>query len=389
MSELALEPRAPAWVASVTVDGAAIELDDVLASVSVRHGRDDVDGQAQASTATLTFRNVTPAVLPTFEPGLELDVVATSGRSLFVGVITDETLLDDGAGGALEVIATGVLAIAGRRPVGGHAWPAELWAARVQRILAEAGLELVVTAPTPDVPIAATKPSQEADPDTGTPEVWETVSALDALERAREDVGAAIFDDAGSVYVQAFDSRAELFDPIDVDPALVLYAPAWSRTLDVANRIVLGYGYGDGSVTVDDPVSQGRFGVRMTGYFETGLADEPTARDRAVIWLDRVAFPRWKLPEIVLLEPHDLHVGQKLELSDLPAWAPFLAWSPIVEGWTDTIEGDLWTQTVVVSDPVFSGLAEPWADVPATLLWQDVAPACLWRDTDHLSNLSP
>ena len=58
-------------------------------------------------------------------------------------------------------------------------------------------------------------------------------------------------------------------------------------------------------------------------------------------------------------------------------------------GWTDTIEGDLWTQTVVVSDPVFSGLAEPWADVPATLLWQDVAPACLWRDTDHLSNLSP
>jgi len=140
MSELALEPRAPAWVASVTVDGAAIELDDVLASVSVRHGRDDVDGQAQASTATLTFRNVTPAILPTFEPGLELEVVATSGRSLFVGVITDETLLDDAVRLAARAGAGETAVTLEIWPGMIHAWP--LWNARLEegrRALGNAG----------------------------------------------------------------------------------------------------------------------------------------------------------------------------------------------------------------------------------------------------------
>ena len=390
MSELELElaERAtPAvWVTAITVGDVPVDLDRVFSSLSVRHGRDDVDGPIQATTATLVLRRITRGELPDFEVGLELRIESTftaaSGRPMFEGVITDATLSDDDPDEPrLELIATGPLAIAGRRSVAGHAWPAEPWKARVERILAEAGLAGTVTAASPDVPIAATVPD---DPEAGT---FASMSALDALELARQDVGATAFDEAGQVVVQAFEGRRDLFPTLTVDPSLVFYSPPWSKTLDVANRIVLGYGYGAGTVSVDDPVSQARFGIRWTGLFDSGLADQGTAQSRALEWLDRVAYPRWKLPAVSLLEPLDLNIGQMIELSRLPASAPYPSWSPVVEGWTDTVEGDLWTQSVVVSDPVLSGLALAWQDVTATLLWQDVDPACLWRDAFLLSNL--
>ena len=284
----------------------------------------------------------------------------------------------------LEVIAASSLADAGRRPVAGHAWPAEPWAARMQRILDEAELAGIVQAPTPDVPLAATVPS---DPETGA---FETMDALAALEADRQAVGATAFDAPdGRIVVQAFDARRGLYPPLELDPALVLYAPAWAQSLDVANRVVLGYGYGAGSVTVDDPVSQERFGVRWTGLFQTGLADAAVAGDRARLWLNRVTEPRWKLPGLTLLERHPLEVGQVLELLELPDSAPLGAWTPIVEGWTDTVEGPDWTQEVVLSDPIYSGLALPWQDVPPELLWMLVDPACIWADADVLDNLVP
>jgi hypothetical protein len=553
MTELELEQRdTPAvWVTAIAVGGVPVDLGRVFASLSVRHGRDDVDGPIQASTAALVLRRIDRSELDLYEVGLDLWIdstfTAATGRPLFVGVITDATIVDDDPDEPrLELIATGPLAIAGRRSVGGQQWPAEAWAARAARILAEAGLAGDVVAPSRDVQIAATKPT---DPETG---YFETMSALDALDRSRQDVGATAYDEGGRIVVQAFDARRDLnlpgnvftdpgfeagvagwvgegnatvehdltvsqtgagslkvtptvddtysramlpapneipfveghrlsfsvwlrpspglvgkgcavyfdkawgspreaLDPragvihtlaagwqevtlaetvvpagalgmqinigsdgagfgwttadslwiddvsivdldaeptaLPVDPAVVFYSPAWSKTLDVANRIVLGYGYGDGSVTVDDGVSQGLFGVRWTGLFESGLADQATAHDRALSWLERVAYPRWKLPSVSLLAPLDLSIGRMLELSALPASAPFSSWNPVVEGWTDNIDRDLWTQTVVLSDPVLSGLGLAWADVPPPITWATVDPACAWRDAYVLSNL--
>jgi hypothetical protein len=238
---------------------------------------------------------------------------------------------------------------------------------------------------------------QRADvPATGD---WQRIEVKAARLTAPDRTGAGIymgttvglpvgeqinFDD-----VLAVEGDPAPLEPLAIDPAVVLYSPAWSQTLDVANRIVLGYGYGAGSVTVDDPVSQSRFGVRMTGLFDSGLADQATAQSRALAWLERVAYPRWKLPGLTLLEPHDLKIGQMLELSELPASAPFPSWSPVVEGWTDLFEGPDWTQTVILSDPVLSGLGLAWQDVPPELAWAEVDPACLWRDAYLLANLTP
>jgi hypothetical protein len=388
LSELELEPQAaPAYIGAVVLNGVEQDLDRVLASVSIRHGRDDIDGPIQSSTATLRLRGLRRLELDSWTVGGELVVSDTDGDAIFTGRLSDASLTDDDprVEARLEVIAASSLAAAGRRPVGGHAWPAEAWGDRMARILAEAELAGVVQAPSPDVPLAATIPS---NPETG---YFETVDALAALEADRQAVGATAFDRGdGSVVVQAFDARGGLYPPLELDPALVLYAPAWAQSLDVANRIVLGYGYGAGSVTVDDPVSQAQpWGVRWTGLFETGLADEQTARERALVWLNRITAPRWRLPGLTLLERHPLEVGLVLELLNLPPTAPLGSWTPIVEGWTDTVEGPDWTQDVILSDPIYSGLALPWQDLPPELLWSLVDPACAWADADVLDNLIP
>jgi hypothetical protein len=390
MTELALldepELRAPAYIGAVLVDGVQVELADVLASVSIRHGRDDVSGPPQSSTATLRLRALDRSELPAWTVGAELVVQDVAGALLFTGEISDANLTHDDPelDSILEVIAASTLASSGGRPVGGHAWPAEAWGARVGRILDEAGLVGDVQAPAADVQLAATKP---ADPETGA---YESSSALDALELVRQDVGASIFDDpAGRIVVQAFDARKGLHAPLELDPAIVLFAPAWSMTQDVANRVVLGYGYGDGTVTVDDPVSQDRFGVHWTGLFDTGLADAATAQTRAALWVDRVSWPRWKLPAVTLLSPQELAVGRLLQLVQLPDSAPFASFGAVVEGWTDTIEGPDWTQDVILSDPIFSGMALAWDELPADLLWQTVDPACSWSEAYLLDNLTP
>jgi hypothetical protein len=384
--ELELEPQAaPAYIGSVVLNDVEQDLDRVLASVSIRHGRDDVDGPIQSSTATLRLRGLPRRQLDDWTVGGELVVSDTDGDPIFTGRLSDASLIDDDprVEARLEVIAASSLAAAGRRPVAGHAWPAEPWGDRMARILAEAELAGVVQAPTPDVPLAATVPS---DPETG---YFDTVDARAALEADRQAVGATAFDRGdGSIVVQAFDARGGLYPPLELDPALVLYAPAWAQSLDVANRIVLGYGYGAGSVTVDDLASQAKpWGVRWTGLFETGLADEATARERALIWLNRITAPRWRLPGLTLLERHPLEVGLVLELLNLPPTAPLGSWTPIVEGWTDTVEGPDWTQDVILSDPIYSGLALPWQDLPPELRWLLVDPACTWADADVLDNL--
>ena len=195
----------------------------------------------------------------------------------------------------LTIVAVSTLSAAGRRPVRGHAWPAEGWGARAARILAEAGLAGDVQAPAPDVPLAAPPPDEPNidDPSTGT---WSTTDALSALGEILTDVDGIAFElGDGTIVVQALAARAGLYPALALDPAIVLYSPAWEQTDDVRNRIVLGYGYGAGSVTVDEASSQARYDLRWTGDFQTGLGDAATAEAQALTKLNRLAWPRWSL----------------------------------------------------------------------------------------------
>lgn len=388
LPETELEPRAENWIGELLLNGEPIELDRVLASVQVRHGRDDVNGPIQSSTATLRLRNLDRAELEAWEVGGRIALSDVAAAPVYTGTLTDSRLVHDDPAydSVLEVIAVSTLASAGERSVAGHAWPAETWQERAVRILTEAGYtaaEYEVQA-GPVVQLAATVPD---DPEAGT---YAETNALDALEELRNDIGATAFDHPdGRIFVQAFDARKGLYAEVELEPERVAYSPQWAMVLDVANRIVLGYGHGAGTVTVNDPVSQERYGVHWTGSFDTGLADQATAHERATAWLGRVSFPRWKLPSVTLLEPRFLSVGQLVRLTELPATAPFASYAAVVEGWVDNIEGPVWSQELLLSDPIFSGLGLLWLDLPAELLWQAVNPEAHWRDAFTLSNLEP
>jgi len=396
--ELEVEPRAPDYIGQIRVGGPQgfwAAFDHVLASVSIRHGRDTVDGPVQASTCTLGLRALPRSDLKIWEVGTMLEIWDSSNAKLFTGTITDNALAEDDplTDAVLSIVAVSTLEQAGSRQVRGHAWPAEGWGARAARILSEAGLTGTVQAPTPDVPLAAPPPDEPNvdDPSTGT---WAATDALSALGDILNDVDGTVFElGDGTIVVQALSGRAGLYPMLTLDPAIVLYSPEWEMTLDVKNRIVLGWGYGadagGGSVTVNDPDSQTRYGLRWTGEFTTGLADATTAGHQALEKLDRLAWPRWSLGAVTVLEPQALAIGQLVQLTELPAAAPFASWNAVVEGWVDTIEGPDWTQDLVLADPQDSGLALPWLDVPASLLWQDVAPACRWSDAYNLGNLIP
>jgi len=376
------------YIGAVVVDGRELDLARVLASVTIRHGRDDPDGPIQSSTATVKLRNIGRYELPGLTVGLALEVRDLAGAAMFSGTLTDSELDDDDprVDAVLSLIASSTLAMTGNRPVAGHQWPAEPWYSRIARILGEAGVAggSVIQPPSPDVPMAATKPE---DPETGA---FAQMGALDALEEARSDIGATIFDQPdGTIVAQAYDGRRNLYPVLALDPAIVLYSPPWTQTLEVRNRIVLGYGYGDGAVTVDDAVSQARYGLRWTGDLETGLGDQAAALERATTWLARLAYPKWALPGVTLLEPQELAIGQMVELDALPASAPFGSWRAVVEGWTDTIEGPDWTQELVLSDPQLSGLTLHWDELPSALLWQELDPAAKWSDAYALDNLVP
>jgi len=197
------------WIDSIYLDNKPVDLSNVVASVTIRHGRDDPDGPIQASTANVQLEGISRDAYSDFEVGHVLTIYGRPAefRYLFQGRLSDGSITDDGVSSTpiVSLIAAGILADLGSVNIGGHAWPAEPWRSRILRIATEVSNFFVINPPSPDVPIAATKPT---DPEAGT---YASVDALTALEDARNDVGATVFDDGnGTIHVQAFEARAGL-----------------------------------------------------------------------------------------------------------------------------------------------------------------------------------
>ena len=370
----------PAWIVSVRLDGVELDLADVLADVTVRHGRDDVLGSPQASTASVALWPVDRGFTRGFRVGvlLELAAVGEAGAwPLFTGYVSDAELDDT----TLSIVAAGVLANANRVELAIGSWAEEAWSARAARLFASTPFDYVVE-PDPDFDPVLYPP---VNLDTGT-ELFETYS-----QSLASAVGAALFDTPdGRLAAQALGSRAG--DVVhELDPALVAWAPKWTQTLDVANVIAVQYGSDDASVElVDvDEASVELFGRRSTAIESTRIKLAGDAGTRARTALDRRAYPRWEIRDLLYLAPiPNLAVGDRVLLTDLPASAPLEYWTPVVEGWTHTISGPDWTLELALSDPLASGLALTWEELPAGLAWQDVPPL-EWIEADELGNFYP
>jgi hypothetical protein len=378
VGERVLTP-APPWIVSVRLAGVELELADVLADVTVRQGRSEANGEPQPSSASLALWPVDRAFTRDFRVGVELELGAIGDAGawpLFRGIVSDAEL--DGT--TLSIAAAGVLASANRDVLAIADWPEETWSARAARLFASTSFAGVVEA-APDFDPVLAPPTNL---DTGTMLFATYATSIAAA------VGAALVDTPdGRLLAQALGSRAGR--PVhELDPAIVAWAPKWLQPLDVVNELEVQYGPDDATARlVDrDQASIDLFGRRATSIQTTRIKSAADAAQRARIALDRGAYPRWGMRDVLLLAPiPNLAVGDRVHLSELPSSAPVSDWVPVVEGWTHSISGPDWTLELALSDPMSSGLALTWADLPP-VAWQDVPPL-QWLEADELGDFYP
>jgi hypothetical protein len=364
------------WPDSVLVDGAAIALADVFASVTIHHGRVGAFDDPSSSTCQITILDVDKAFVRPFRTGAELAITAApkdGGASAprFSGRITDCTLDVN----ALTVVAASTLSRLESFTVSTVDWPREYWSERVNRAFSEAGL-----AGTQDFPDAGDfNPilvARVASPRSLSAEL----AALAPM------VGAAIADRPdGRVLIQPLSARS-LSSMVSLDPALVEYAPEWDQVLPDANVVTVNYA--GGSVTRTDEESRAHYDDRPL-VLETEFESQADAETLARLRVATFAWSHWNILGAPLLAGVELAIGTPIELSELPPASPYNPWTPILEGWRDQIDGDAWTMELALSDPSSSGLTLPWEAVPADYLWNTINPATAWRDALTLDSLTP
>lgn len=369
-------PAGALAVTTVTVDGAALDLHDVLADVTIRHGRSGYFDSASPSTCQLTLLGITRALTRPFRLGSLLVVNATNGSTVapaFTGRFTDADL----SGDTLTATAVGRLRTLSGYAIGTGAYPEETWSARVTRAFTEAGLASSLLLQTGSFdPVLVARPA-------------EPVTLAAYLDELADNVQAAVADlPDGRILVQAIGART--LTTTLLAAAEVVYAPEWEQRLPGANIVTVGYGDPEASLTVQDTASVALYGPIAASY-QTSLKTSSDADTMARNRLARDAYAHWNVPACSLLFGRRYTVGQALELEQLPPAAPFDPWTPILEGWTDRIVSDgeelAWTMELALSDPLLSGLALPWNAVPTVLHWNTIDPTVAWRDALTLDDL--
>lgn len=359
---------------------AGVELDplEILAAVTIRHGRSSIDDGLVASTATLRIVGVTPERVAAFAAGDPLDLLLADNVPRFRGRVSDAKLAEEG----LEVVAVSSLAWYGNRPIGLGAWPSESWLDRLFRILEEAGL----SAGLEWREILGTWAAQPSEWNVGygmdqrvlvQGDFSTVLSARAAGETTlanylggsfRVSVPAAIATlPDGRILVQRLSIRPATFSiPLDLDPDLVAFAPEFTQTDDVVNEVSVEWE--SGTETAEDAASVARFGPRPESL-RTELHVAADAEDLAATRIAARSFPRWRAEPVELLELEDaITIGTLVQIDELPEWAPEqgLSWVAAgryagnVEGWEDRLEADgrgglEWNQQLHLSDPLLSG----------------------------------
>ena len=371
------------WPVSITLNGVSIPLADVLAAVTIHHGRTDVFDDPTATTAQITLRDRARSFVERFDVGQDLALLVQDppapATPRFTGRVTDASLDGDD----LTVIAVGALSTLRGFEIGATAdWPEEAWSDRVERVFSEAGLaSLLELVPDPSFdPVLAARDHLTA----GETTLGDYLAFLAGM------VGAAVVDRLdGKILVQAIGARS-VTTPTPLDPAIVAYSPRWVMGLPRANIVTVRYEADQGaSVEASDPASIALYDKRP-GTIDTAFKNSADATRRASTALGRGAYAHWNIYEAPILRGLDeLAIGAPVELTELPAASPYDPWTPIVEGWTDEISGDSWTMTLALSDPLWSGAVLTWTGTPTDLAWDETDPATAWADALSLDDLVP
>lgn len=377
-------------LAGITLDGVALNLDDVLADVTIRHGRTGFFDSASPSTCQVTLVGVDRATSSAVTLAQTLVVNVSDGTTTFprfTGRTTDATLERD----QLTLVAVGALArMQSSDWDAGMTLPATSWTVRVYYTLLHcqgvgtAQLVQDPTTPLGNPPLAAQAVAQRASPSP-----WELLSSyLDYL-------GATVADlPDGRILVQPAESRTTA-SAVAIPPSDVLYTPTWVMVLPGANEVWFDVDTADQAHGLD-AASRTQYGLRELTFETTIVPGGGHSNYLAQAMVDRQAKPAWVIEAATLLSGRPLAIGQPLHFTGFPPAAPHGSWTAIVEGWTDRIvsagERLDWTIELSLSDPKLSGLgaaAIKWDEAPSDLTWDSANPATSWDAALTLDDLYP
>ncbi len=373
------DPPADAWTTSPDLSAA-------LVSYSVTYGREDATSSLDPLAASAVFTAARLTAPPTIGTRVRIrlcDPVAdalgldASERVRFTGEVTDST----GDRRRVKATCVGRLGRAYRLTVPAVDLPGDQAHGRVERLLFGTGLAL-------DVGTIDTDPAEVVPADRDAP------LSAHVVEVEQSTTGRLVEQPTGRLDWHGPEHRRGVAPALTLTPAELLADPSWSQRLaDVVNTVTVSTG--SGSVTVTDPVSVDA----VTGHgpypatVSTVLTDATAARGLGSLIVGRRTRPAWHLPALELdlirtasaahlPELLRLRHGDRIRLADLPPAVPLPA-DVFVEGWTETANPRTWRLSVAVTDPLLSGTAVRWVDVPATAAyqWADVAPALTWLDT--------
>jgi hypothetical protein len=374
--------------------GPPVDISCLIDQVKITHGRDAVDGQPVASTATfeLSFDTTTDDLPAAADIGATLIVTTVldddSEHIRFTGDITDLVAGWEDAGpdtpnsAVMQIIAAGPLAGLGRRVVGNSPWPQELDGARVKRVLDAAA---VVTDPAHMDPGQVQILARDIDPK----------AALGlAQEPADSALGLLWETKAGEIRYADAEHRRGATPTLALDSCDILVTPTWRRdTQGLVNAVSIGYGVApeggqEPKFVTSDPASQAAYG-RVEYSVGTELADLGGATTLGLMLMTRNSDPVWLLQELPVdvgdldtpttgqlldLEIHDLvSVTGMPVLGSLPSSA--YLW---VEGFTETLTGGGHELHLYVSGFCRTAPSPRWDDVPTTLTWDTVTGT--WDD---------
>lgn len=383
----------------VTLGGAVVP-STAVGTITLRHGRANVDSQPDAATATVTMRSTALGALPVMGDGLAVELGADAASWLglagaafdaarwrFVGKVTDVLAAPDSVvtgPATVTVVAVGSKAPLGRIVVGDTPWPVESDGARAARILALAG---ITPAYVDDGLVDVDDRDVDAQP------------ALGLLDELARDSGAVLVElRDGTLAWQDAGHRAATV-PTFTLPASAVLAPTATR-MDLAGVVNdLTVTCPAGSVRVVDQGSVDRWG-RLAAQLDTKLAGVDDAGVIARLIVGRRATPRWAVPALTVdlartVDPPlagqllSADVSTLLAVDGFPASGPFATADLWLEGWSETITRRSWLLQLDVSDYRATATPLTWAGVPAGLAWADVDPTTRWLDARSVDALTP
>lgn len=403
---------------TVSVNGVALDLEQVEYRITVSHGRNDNTASPQPSDASMTligFLTIPVAIS-------DLVVVESYGVTRFTGRVTDASLSHDynpngptlGTGPSayvarLDCTAIGNLSLLGLEFVGAAGYPLELLNDRVENILTDSG---VVYANNSD-PLM----TQEAlDAREGG------YSALDLLTALGTQTGGTLCDlPDGAVLWESYSRRgygynaahwadldptdtwpdipyiwADVYDRVDTAPltvelphAAVAWTPVWRNTAQtIINDVTVVYGVDQDTTQTDtDPASIITHG-RRAFTLATQLHEAVDAQSRASDIIRTQSEPRYAVQAVeVLVETLtdplranllDVISGSKVAIDNMPQPSPIEDFVGICEGWAETYTPGNHRLVLSLSDPRFSYQVVRWNEVDPVLTWAGVDLNVQW-----------